>query len=61
MAKQLYSIEEGAQMCGVSRAKFCSLLAEGSVRSVKIGKRRLISDDAISDFIAKLESENGAA
>ena len=57
MASQLFSIEEGARKCGVSRAKFCNLLADGTVRSVKIGKRRLISDAAISEFIAALEAE----
>lgn len=63
MATQLYSIEEAAQRCGLGRAKFCQLIADGTVLSVKVGKRRLISDTAISDFIARLEADHigGAA
>lgn len=56
MPSKLYSIEEAAHQCGVGRAKFCELLAAGEVRSVKIGRRRLISDTAIGEFITKLES-----
>lgn len=55
MPSQLFSIEEAARRCGIGRAKFCTLIADGSIRSVKIGKRRLISDTAISEFIAGLE------
>lgn len=40
---------------GVSRSTVFELIASGELRSVKIGHRRLVSDAAIAEFIARLE------
>lgn len=63
MPTQLFSIEEAAHRCGVSRATFCRMIAADEIRSVKVGRRRLVSDTAISEFIERLEIQalRGAA
>ena len=47
-----YSIGETAELCGVSRATLYRLLAQGKIRSIKIGTRRLIRDDQINALLA---------
>lgn len=58
---RLNSIEVGIERLGISRAKLYKLLGSGELRSVKIGKRRLIPEQAIIDFIAALEAAGGEA
>ncbi len=51
----LYGRLQGAQRLGISLRTFDELLATKQLRSVKIGKRRLVSEEAIQDFIKKAE------
>lgn len=44
-----------AQRLGISVRLLDSLLAEKELRSVKVGRRRLISEQSILDFIRKRE------
>ena len=50
-----YSIQEVAHMFGVSRDLVNDLLASGQLRSVKVGKRRLIPVDAVEEFLDTAE------
>jgi excisionase family DNA binding protein len=43
--------EEVAQALGVSRDTVDRLVARGELRSFRVGRRRLISADALRDFI----------
>ena len=43
-------------MLGVGRTKVFELIEAKKLRSVKIGSRRLVSDEAIADLIADLEA-----
>lgn len=56
---QLNSITDVMDRLKVGRSTVFELLATGELRSVKVGSRRLVSDEAIAEFIARLES--GAA
>lgn len=51
-AQALYSIKEAAGRLGVSRTAVYSELAAGRLRSLKIGRRRLIPSDAIAELVA---------
>jgi excisionase family DNA binding protein len=55
----LHNIEAVQQRLGLGRSTIFELIAAGRLRSVKVGRRRLISESAIADFVASLE-EAGA-
>lgn len=49
---RLYSIAEaGAMLGGVGRTSIYGLLDSGALRSVRVGRRRLIAAGAIRDYI----------
>lgn len=41
----------------VGRSKVFELIESGELRSVKIGRRRLVPSSAIAEYIERLESE----
>lgn len=41
----------------VGRSKVFELIESGELRSIKIGRRRLVPTSAIAEYIDKLESE----
>ena len=49
------SIEDAAAAIGVSRAYAYQLVEAGALRTFTLGRRRLVSVDAIAKFIAKRE------
>jgi excisionase family DNA binding protein len=53
----LYSAEEAAGLLGIGRTYMFALLASGEISSLKIGKRRKITRDALYEFIQRLRSE----
>ena len=59
ISPKLNPVEAVMARLGVGRSTVFALIASGELRSVKIGRRRMVSDGAIAEFIAKLES--GAA
>jgi excisionase family DNA binding protein len=52
---RLNSVPAVMKRLGVGRSTVFELIATGELRSVKIGHRRLVSDAAIAEFIARLE------
>jgi excisionase family DNA binding protein len=44
---------------GIGRSMFYELVSSGDLRSVKIGKRRLVPEQAICEYIARLERAAG--
>lgn len=50
-----YSPAEAAQLLGISRAKLYQLLDDGTVPSLKLGRRRLIRAEALSQMLERLE------
>ena len=52
---QLFSIDQVMERLGVGRNTIFNLLSSGQLRSVKLGRRRMISEAAICDFIAAID------
>ncbi|MDZ7913561.1 MAG: hypothetical protein U5O16_17270 [Rhodococcus sp. (in: high G+C Gram-positive bacteria)] len=55
--RRLNDIQSVTDRIGIGRTKVFELIGTGQLASVKIGNRRLVSDDAIDAFIARLEAE----
>ncbi|MBY6412892.1 excisionase family DNA-binding protein [Rhodococcus sp. BP-252] len=55
MSRRLYSVPEAMERTGLGRSNLFNKLASGEIRSVKAGKRRLIPDTAIDEYIEGLE------
>lgn len=53
---RLLTVDTAFERLCVSRAKGYELLSSGALRSVKIGRRRLVPESAIADFIGRLEA-----
>jgi excisionase family DNA binding protein len=55
-APQLYRREKVAEKLGISLRAADELILTGQLPSLKIGKRRLVSETALAAFIRKRES-----
>lgn len=55
-APRLHRVQAAADRIGMSRSRLYEILAAGEMRSVKVGRRRLIPESAIRDYIAKVEA-----
>ena len=51
MEKLLHSIDEGIEITGVGRTLFLELLYSGRLKSIKLGRRRLIPATALQEFV----------
>jgi len=59
MAEQtLHRIEKVAERFGISVRQVYRLVDSKELGSLKIGKRRLVSEESISKFIKRKEAEN---
>jgi excisionase family DNA binding protein len=56
---RLNGVEDVMERLKVGRSKVYQEMDSGRLRSVKVGRRRLVSDAAIAEYIEKLEA--GAA
>ena len=53
---RLYSVAEAGKLLGVSRAVAYRYITSGQLRSRKIGRRRLVSDTALREFIDEVDA-----
>ena len=53
--KLLLKVEEVAEMLNLGRSKLYSYILSGELRSVKVGRRRLIPRDAVHEFVERLQ------
>ncbi len=53
---RLLSVPEAADRLGVGRSATYGLMGAGSLRSIKVGKRRLVPEGAIRDYIEGAEA-----
>ncbi len=53
---RLNSIEQVQTRLGIGRSMVFELIGSGKLRSVSIGRRRLVPETAIADFIEALEA-----
>ena len=57
MQKLLYPFSEAWEAIGIGRTKFLELVKAGEIETVRIGRRRLVSAEALEDYAAKLTDE----
>jgi excisionase family DNA binding protein len=60
LVARLHTVEQARERLNVGRSKVFELIASGELRSVRIGRRRLIPEQAIRDFVAQLDQQAGA-
>lgn len=53
-----YSVDGAVKATGLTRTALYAAIADGSLRSFKAGRRRMISAQALADYIAKLERQS---
>ncbi|WP_063129353.1 helix-turn-helix domain-containing protein [Nocardia fusca] len=58
---QLHPIPVACQRLGIGRSGLYDLMNSGELHSVKIGRRRLVPESAIADYIARLVGGSDAA
>lgn len=51
-----YTVEQVAEQLQIGRAGVFDLIRTGQLKSIKIGKRRRITDRQLTEFITELES-----
>ena len=57
LAKKAFSIDEFCSVHGISRAMFYKILKEGGgPRTMRVGSRTLISDEASADWRRQMEA-----
>lgn len=56
-----YSIPDTCGKLSLSRSYVYELIAAGKLKSVKAGRRRLVTESAIAAYIASLTGESDAA
>lgn len=55
-ARRLYSIEDTAKQLSLGKSKVESLVRDGQIETVKIGRRRLVPAEAIDDYVERLKA-----
>jgi excisionase family DNA binding protein len=50
---RLLSIDEAAERCGLGRTSLYELIGRGELATIKVGRRRLVAEAAVTDFIAQ--------
>jgi len=62
MDRLALSIEEAADRLGIGRSVLCELIRTRQIKSVKIGRRRLIPDEALRSYLQELiDTQNQGA
>jgi excisionase family DNA binding protein len=54
------SPHEAARLCSIGRTTLYAALSSGKLKSIKIGTRRLITIDALKDWLHKNEQDPSA-
>jgi len=50
---RLLSVDEAARQLGIGRSALYGELAAGRLRSLKVGRRRLVPSGALAEFVAR--------
>jgi len=56
LSARLWPVEAVMERLSVGRTTVFELMANGELQSVKVGRRRLVSESAINEYIARLEA-----
>ncbi|MGO1827045.1 helix-turn-helix domain-containing protein [uncultured Corynebacterium sp.] len=57
---KLYGINDVMEATGLGRTTVFALIKDGKLRSVKVGRRRLVPAAALDEFIAGLDAQDAA-
>lgn len=52
-----YSVEEAMRITRIGRTRFYQEINSGKLRTFKAGRRRLVSAEALYDWVHRLEAE----
>ncbi|MFL0276985.1 helix-turn-helix domain-containing protein [Mycobacterium sp. SMC-19] len=58
---RLWTVEAVMQRLSIGRSMVFDLIRSGELRSVKVGRRRLVSETAINDYIDRVDQTGGDA
>jgi excisionase family DNA binding protein len=58
---RLHDIESVMDRLKLGRSKVFQVIASGELRSIKVGRRRLVSESALIEFITRLDQQGGPA
>jgi excisionase family DNA binding protein len=58
---RLHTVESVMERLCLGRSKTFELIASGELRSIKVGRRRLISEAALAQYITELDADGGNA
>ena len=58
-AERLHDIEAVMQRLSLGRNSVFDLMSSGQLRSIKVGRRRLVSETALIECIARLDRQGG--
>lgn len=58
---KLYDIEGVTEVTNLGRTTVFALIRDGKLRSVKVGRRRMVPAAALDEFIAGLEEDQNDA
>lgn len=58
---RLWPVEAVMQRLSIGRSMVFNLIRSGELRSVKVGRRRLVSETAINEYIARVDQTGGDA
>lgn len=57
--KVSYTMDQAAQATGFTRTRLYQEIAQGRLKTLKAGRRRMVSARALEDFISRLERASG--
>lgn len=55
-AQGLYSIDDAASWLAIGKTKVEELVRDGVIETVKIGRRRLVPAEALTDYVERLKA-----
>ncbi len=61
LPKLAYGVEELSRAMGMARTAIYAAIANGTLRTFKVGRRRLISVEAAHEYIRSLEAQQSGA
>jgi excisionase family DNA binding protein len=57
MNQLAYTVDQACEALAMNRSRIYKGIADGTIKSFKAGRRRMISAEALQAFVAKLERD----
>ena len=61
LALKLFNVDQVAGMLNLGRSKIYGYILSGELRSIKAGRRRLFTPEAVTDFINRLAQQGNGS